>query len=57
MTDPYGEGIWWLCYAVGDNLLAFYLGPLVPSEGRVTENQYKDIVSNHLSPVMELFLS
>ncbi len=31
------------------------LGPLVPSEGRVTANQYKVVLSDHLYPMMKNF--
>ena len=31
------------------------LGPLVPLEGKVTVNQYKVVLSDHLYPVMKHF--
>ncbi len=31
------------------------LGPLVPLEGRVTANQYKVVLSDHLYPMMKYF--
>ena len=54
MLDPYSEGIRWLCYAVG-GILLHGLGPLVPLEGRVTANQYKVVLSDHLYPMMKHF--
>ena len=41
MLEPYSEGIWhgW--------------GPLVSSEGRVTANQYKVVLNDHLYPMMK----
>ncbi len=40
--------LWGTCCWLG-------LGPLVPSEGRVTANQYKVVLSDHLYPVMKHF--
>ncbi len=46
--------IWWFCYAVWAFCL-YGLGPLVPLEGRVTADQYKVVLSDHLYPVMKHF--
>jgi len=51
MLDPYSEGMWWLCYA----FCWHGLGPLVPLERRVTANQYKVVLSDHLYPMMKHF--
>ena len=54
MLDPYSEGIWWLCYALG--VFCWHgLGPLVPLEERVTANQYKVVLNDHLYPMMKHF--
>jgi len=45
MLDPYSEGVWGLCYAVGGILLAWL-------EGRITANQYRVVVSDQLYPMM-----
>lgn len=45
---PCSEGIWWLCYAVGGPFCWHSLSPLVPLKGRVTANQNKIVLSDHL---------
>lgn len=43
------EGIW-LCYA-DRNILWHGSGPFVLSEGRVTSNQYKAVLSDNIYPI------
>ncbi len=44
----------WLCYAVGGFSLTWF-GSTCTLEGRVTANQYKVVLSDHLYPMMKHF--
>ena len=52
MIGTYSEGIWWVCYGVGGILLVWF-GSTCPLRVKVTANQYKVVVSDHLYPMVK----